>query len=78
MLRLPASPTSTSALPVLAAAASSVTWHHRLGHPGHDVMAKLSSSTSISGCRGSFEHLCHACQLGRHVRLPSLRPLLGS
>jgi hypothetical protein len=69
-LRLPASPTSTSALPVLAAAASSVTWHHRLGHPGHDVMSKLSNSTSVSSCRGSFEHICHACQLGRHVRLP--------
>jgi transposase InsO family protein len=33
-------------------------------------MSKLSSSTSGSGCRGFFEHLCHACQLGRHVRLP--------
>jgi hypothetical protein len=33
-------------------------------------MSKLSSSTFVSGCRGSFEHLCHACQLGRHVRLP--------
>jgi hypothetical protein len=33
-IRLPASPTSTSAPPVLAAAASSVTWHRRLGHPG--------------------------------------------
>jgi hypothetical protein len=69
-LRLPASPTSTSAPHVLAAAASSVTWHRRLGHPGCDVMSKLYSSTSVSGCRGSFEHLCHACQLGRHVRLP--------
>jgi hypothetical protein len=69
-LRLPASPTSTSAPHVLAAVASSVAWHRRLGHPGRDVMSKLSSSTSISGCRGSFEHLCHACQLGRHVRLP--------
>jgi hypothetical protein len=69
-LRLPASPSSTSAPPVLAATASSVTWHRRLGHPGRDVMSKLSSSTSVSGCRGSFEHLCHACQLGRHVRLP--------
>jgi hypothetical protein len=69
-LRLPAFPTSTSAPHVLAAVASSVAWHRRLGHPGRDVMSKLSSSTSISGCRGSFEHLCHACQLGRHVRLP--------
>jgi hypothetical protein len=69
-LRLFASRTSTSASHVLAAVVSSVTWHRRLGHPGRDVMSKLSSSTSVSGCRGSFEHLCHACQLGRHVRLP--------
>jgi hypothetical protein len=62
--------TSTSAPHVLAAAASSATWHRRLGHPGRDVMSKLSSSTSVSGCRGSFEHLRHACQLGCHVRLP--------
>jgi hypothetical protein len=68
-LRLPASTTPTSAPHVLAAATSSVTWHRRLGHPGREVMSKLSSSTSVSGCRGSFEHLCHACQLGRHVRL---------
>jgi hypothetical protein len=69
-LRLPAPTTSTSAPHVLAAVASSAIWHRRLGHPGCDVMSKLSSSTSVSGCRGSFEHLCHACQLGRHVRLP--------
>jgi hypothetical protein len=69
-LRLPAPTTSTSAPHVLATAASSATWHHRLGHPGRDVMSKLSSSTSVSGCRGSLEHLCHACQLGRRVRLP--------
>jgi hypothetical protein len=69
-LRLPASATPTFAPRVLAVAASSMTWHRRLGHPGRDVMSKLSSNTSVSGCRGSFEHLCHACQLGRHVRLP--------
>jgi hypothetical protein len=69
-LRMPASTTSTSSPHVPTTAATSVTWHHRLGHPEHDVMSKLSSSTSISGCRGSFERLCHACQLGRHVRLP--------
>jgi hypothetical protein len=69
-IRLPASPTSTSALLVLAAVASSLTWHRRLGHPGRDVMSKISSSTFVYSCRGSFEHLCHACQLGRHVRLP--------
>jgi hypothetical protein len=69
-LCLPAPTTSTSAPHVLAATASSANWHRRLGHLRHDVMSKLSSSTSVSGCRGSFEHLCHACQLGFHVRLP--------
>jgi hypothetical protein len=59
-LRLSASTTSTSAPHVLVAAASFVTWHHRLGHLGRDVMSKLSSSTYVFGCRGSFEHLCHA------------------
>jgi hypothetical protein len=49
-LRLPASTTPTSAPCVLAAAASSVTWHRRLGHPGRDVMSKLSSSTPSLGC----------------------------
>jgi hypothetical protein len=33
-------------------------------------MTKLSS-TLVSSCnRGHFEGLCHACQLGRHTRLP--------
>jgi hypothetical protein len=77
-LRLPASPTSTFAPHVLAAAASSVTWHRRLGHPGHEVMSKLSSSTSGSGCRRSFEHLCHACQLGPHVWTSPVISISGS
>jgi hypothetical protein len=46
-LRLPASPTSASVPPVLVVVASSVTWHHCLGHLGRDVMSKLSSSTSF-------------------------------
>jgi hypothetical protein len=69
-LRLPASPFSTSTPHALTAATSSITWHCRLGHPGRDVMSKLSSSSVIPCSRGSFGHLCHACQLGRHVGLP--------
>ena len=43
-------------------------WHRRLGHPGHEALSKLASSVSpsIADC----SDLCHACQLGRHVRLP--------
>jgi hypothetical protein len=39
-LHLPTSPTSTSASPVLAATASSMTWHHHLGHPECDVISR--------------------------------------
>jgi hypothetical protein len=46
------------------------TWHRRLGHPGLDVMTKITSSLDPSCSRGHFEGLCHACQLGRHTRLP--------
>jgi len=47
---------------------SSPLWHRRLGHPSHEALSKLASSVSlpIQDC----SDLCHACQLGRHVRLP--------
>jgi hypothetical protein len=34
------------------------------------LLTKLTSSYDISCSRGHFESLCHACQLGRNVRLP--------
>ena len=49
---------------------SSTIWHRRLGHPGRDVLAQLIRSTDVPCTRALAEHLCHACQLGRHVRLP--------
>ena len=63
----PLSPSSSSA--AFAATPSSTTWHRRLGHPGRDVLAQLGRSTVVPGTRAPAEHLCHACQLGRHVRL---------
>jgi hypothetical protein len=33
-------------------------------------MTKITSSLAPSCSRGHFEGLCHACQLGRHTRLP--------
>lgn len=74
-LRLPASSSSTSTPHALTAAAS-ITWHRHLSHLKRDVMSKLSSSSIISCSRGSFDHLCHAYQLGRHVNFLFL-PLLG-
>jgi hypothetical protein len=68
-------PTSTTPTPrvvpyALATAASSATWHCRLGHPGPDVLSKLSSSSAITCPQGRDDSLCHVCQLGWHVRLP--------
>jgi hypothetical protein len=61
---------STDAPPyALAVAASTSTWHHRLGHSSLDVLSELSRSSVITCPRASSESLCHACQLGRHIRL---------
>jgi hypothetical protein len=62
---------SIDALPyALAAAASTSTWHRRLGHLGPVVLSQLSHSSVITCPRASSESLCHACQLGHHIRLP--------
>ncbi|WVZ94315.1 hypothetical protein U9M48_040221 [Paspalum notatum var. saurae] len=69
-LRLPPSVASPSASPSSAAfvaTTSSTTWHRRLGHPGRDVLAQLSRSADLPCTRAPDEHLCHACQLGRHI-----------
>jgi hypothetical protein len=68
-LCLPGSTTpSTGALAALAAVAPT-TWHRRLGHPGPDVLSSLSRSSFIHCTRNKHE-FCHACQLGKHTRLP--------
>ncbi|GJT21831.1 ribonuclease H-like domain-containing protein [Tanacetum coccineum] len=46
------------------------TWHQRLGHPGSEVLRRLVSSDSISCNKEKLPVLCHACQLGKHVKLP--------
>src|SRR5687768_6346386 len=71
-LRFPSSAAPPSVFPVSAtfAAAPSTTWHRRLGHPGRDAMARLGRSAHLPCARAPDEHLCHACQLGRHARLP--------
>ncbi|GJZ73956.1 ribonuclease H-like domain-containing protein [Tanacetum coccineum] len=61
--------TSPSPLP-LALLVSQHTWHQRLGHPGSEVLQRLVSSNFISCNKEKPPVLCHACQLGKHVRLP--------
>jgi hypothetical protein len=58
--------TSTSAF----VAAPISLWHRRLGHLGHEALFKLLSSSAISCNKNDVKHICHACQLGRHTRLP--------
>nr|GEZ91050.1 ribonuclease H-like domain-containing protein [Tanacetum cinerariifolium] len=48
---------------------SQYTWHQRLGHPGSEVLRRLVSSDSISCNKEKLPVLCHACQLGKHVKL---------
>ncbi|GJW87657.1 ribonuclease H-like domain-containing protein [Tanacetum coccineum] len=45
-------------------------WHQRLGHPGEEVLRSLVSRQFISCNKEKSYHICHACQLGKHVRLP--------
>jgi len=66
-LQLPSTP---SAPCTLVATPSSSIWHRRLGHPGKEALQRLTHSSSIACSQPADDHLCHACQLGRHVRLP--------
>jgi hypothetical protein len=58
--------TSTSAF----IAAPTSLCHRRLGHLGREALSKLISSSVISCNKDDLHHICHACQLGRHTRLP--------
>ncbi|GJT74026.1 ribonuclease H-like domain-containing protein [Tanacetum coccineum] len=48
---------------------SQYTWNQRLRHPESEVLRRILSSNSISCTREKPPVLCHACQLGKHVRL---------
>ena len=63
-------PASTPAPSLSAATSSTILWHGRLGHIGHEALSKLISSNAISCNKRHNDHICHACQLGRHVGLP--------
>ncbi|GJR75218.1 ribonuclease H-like domain-containing protein [Tanacetum coccineum] len=61
-------PSSTTTFALLSL--SPTTWHRRLGHPSEDVLRRLESSHFISYNKTKLPALCHACQLGKHTRLP--------
>jgi hypothetical protein len=45
------------------------TWHRRLDHLGPNTLSSLSRSSFVQ-CTGKKHDFCHACQLGKHTRLP--------
>ncbi|GJR26834.1 ribonuclease H-like domain-containing protein [Tanacetum coccineum] len=61
--------TSPSSIPH-AFLVSQHTWHQRLGHPRGEVLHRLVSSNFISYNKEKPPVMCHACQLGKHVRVP--------
>ncbi|GJR51687.1 ribonuclease H-like domain-containing protein [Tanacetum coccineum] len=62
--------TQLSSLPSALMSLSSSTWNQRLGHPGDEVLRCLVSRNFISCNKEKSHHVCHACQLGKHVKLP--------
>jgi hypothetical protein len=75
-MRLPGSLTpSSSVVATLAAVPHTLTavaptmWHCRLGHPNPNALSSLSRSSFIQ-CTSNKHDFCHACQLGKYIRLP--------
>ncbi|GJZ64027.1 ribonuclease H-like domain-containing protein [Tanacetum coccineum] len=62
--------TQPSTPPIAFLSTSASTWHQRLGHPGDQMLRSLVSSRFISCNKEKSSHICHACQLGKHVKLP--------
>jgi hypothetical protein len=63
-------PPAASTTALAATASSTTLWHRCRGHLGHEALPKLVSSKAISCNKRTTHHICHACQLGRHGRLP--------
>ncbi|KAJ9547776.1 LOW QUALITY PROTEIN: hypothetical protein OSB04_020319 [Centaurea solstitialis] len=46
-------------------------WHHRLGHPGADVLSTLRSNLRFSSSKHlSSNTFCHSCVLGKQIKFP--------
>lgn len=60
---------STKVVAFLSSVVDAEVWHRRLGHPGRDATTTLQRVSAIPPNKLS-RHLCHACQIGKHVRLP--------
>ncbi|XP_010468738.1 PREDICTED: uncharacterized protein LOC104748855 [Camelina sativa] len=56
---------------MLTTVPNTLLWHCRLGHLGNTTLQSLISSRLINSSKFDMP-LCHACQLGKHTRLPCL------
>ncbi|GJZ76962.1 ribonuclease H-like domain-containing protein [Tanacetum coccineum] len=61
--------TQPSPIPHALLSVSHTTWHQCLRHPDDEVIRSLVSCRYISCNKEKSLHVCHACQLGKHVRL---------
>jgi len=64
----PLHPTAAAPTHCLTALSADL-WHQRLGHPGRESFRRLLQSFAFS-CNKDLPHTCHACRIGKHVRLP--------
>ncbi|GJX33909.1 ribonuclease H-like domain-containing protein [Tanacetum coccineum] len=62
--------TKPSTTPVAFLSTSASTSHQRLGHLGDEVRRSLVSRQFISCNKEKSPHICHAFQLGKHVKHP--------
>ncbi|GKC06877.1 ribonuclease H-like domain-containing protein [Tanacetum coccineum] len=62
--------TKPSPIPSALLSINPTTWHKRLGHLGAEVLRSLISRNYISCNKETSSHICHTCQLGKHVKLP--------
>jgi hypothetical protein len=75
-MRLPESLTPSSSVvtalttvPHTLTVVAPTTWHRHLSHSGPDALSSLSQSSFIQ-CTNKKHNFYHACQLGKHIRLP--------
>jgi hypothetical protein len=68
-MHLPGSVTPSFGTVATLTVVALATWHHRLGHPSPDALFSLSMPSFIN-CTSNKHDLCHAYQLGKHIRLP--------
>lgn len=66
---LPFQNKATSSPSVFLTASSDV-WHRRLAHPNDQILNSLLSSSVLSCNKRDAFHLCSACQIAKHTKLP--------